>query len=822
MVQRRYVPHAVLIVSALLCAGSAAARALLPAGDGLLGRYYANPEMSGVPLFSATDPRVSTAQVERRWGGAAPSAFSVVWTGYLTVARSGTYTFASRSDDGSRIFIGRELVVDNSGNHGPATQTGRVTLTRGPHPLRVEYVQSGGAFAVEWFWADGEGTLETVPWWMLSRRRTDYPTVVAARVSAALRDLAAAVFCVCAVWMSKRRWHELTGTIALAIVAAAALPGDPIIRTSEYEYQVHLSALRHLRWGVDVAPTYGPWGFVGIPLYNPTTFLPMALINAVLVGFTALRVFVFVRRIRPQARNAGLWAAAALLPLTVIPVAEWSAALFSFQIIALAMSVEWLCLKRPAFDLIDAFSAIALGFLSLVKISVWPLLPLLVIGAWVQSRRQAMTLTTCVVASAAAGWLAARQSLGDVPAFMRLSADVIVGYKNGLALWHWSAAPSTLFVTAAVLMVVALIVQFPQRDPAAWLVWLVPAAVCVQLFQAAFVRPDGHHIVPNVLALATVGVMVATATLRQRALVSAMLTLGLVAIFPLLVRASPGSPYYGRPAMELRGLLNLAADGVTQLDVHRATVFARLRAAFPLPPEATHGTFAVWAGDIGVLEAYDVPFVIQPTFTSYAAYTRRLEQANAGWIEHGEFDWMLWCGPATVDDRYPSETDSLALLSLAARFVYHGPVRGCALLRRRTPGLQLAARDTEEHRIGFGAPLQMRTGQDSLVWAEISVPRTFLGTVMGTTLKPVPVLLSVVLRDGTTVRHPITPSLTVDGFLLSPYARGWDPIAAAAEGGQSGKEVVALQLERWALGAVSSDRFYRSEATVRLTTFSRN
>jgi hypothetical protein len=32
-----------------------------------------------------------------------------------------------------------------------------------PHPLRVEYVQSGGAFAVEWFWAEGEGTLETVP-----------------------------------------------------------------------------------------------------------------------------------------------------------------------------------------------------------------------------------------------------------------------------------------------------------------------------------------------------------------------------------------------------------------------------------------------------------------------------------------------------------------------------------------------------------------------------------------------------------------------------------------------------------------------------------
>src|SRR5436189_550377 len=170
--------------------------------------------MSGLPLFSATDARVSTTQVERRWGAAAPSVFSVVWTGYLTVARSGTYTFASRSDDGSRIFIGRELVVDNSGNHGPMTRTGRIALTNGPHPLRVEYVQAGGAFEVGWFWTEGDGPLETVPWWMLSRKRTDYPTVVAVRVLAALRDFSAVAFCACAIWVSRRRWRDLTGGVA--------------------------------------------------------------------------------------------------------------------------------------------------------------------------------------------------------------------------------------------------------------------------------------------------------------------------------------------------------------------------------------------------------------------------------------------------------------------------------------------------------------------------------------------------------------------------------------------------------------------------------
>ena len=697
-------------------------------------------------------------------------------------------------------------------------RTAQIRLAEGRYRVRIEYVQTGGGFEMDWFCAEGDSPLEPVPWWMLSRRGPAAGTAIAARLLVPLRAISGVVAGLCAAWLLRRRWRDLLGLASIGLVAASTLPGDPTIRTSEYEYQVHLSAFKHLQWGVDVAPTYGPWGFVGIPLYHPGTFTALFLINTAIIAITAFRIVVFIRRIRPRAPLAGVWAAAALLPLTAITVAEWSAVLYSFQLLAMMMSVEWICLERERFEASDALSAMTLGFLTLVKISVWPLLPLLIIGAWVRSKRQAVLLAACLVVGATAAWVAAGQALSHLPAFVRYSADVILGYKNGMALWLGSAMPSALFLIAAAILLVALMRRFPPRRPSGWIAFIVPVAVFGQLFQAAFVRADREHIIPNVLALMAFAVLFMAATVHRRTPGSIVVPLCVAASLLLLLRASPGAPYYRRPAAELAGLRRLAVDGVTQLDIYRATTFARMRMAYPLPRETARGSVAIWSGDIGILEANEVPFAIEPTLTPYAAYTARLQELNAHWIDEARFDWMLWCGPATVDGRYPSEADSHALLSLSWRFAYQSDVRNCALLRR-SAGREWIARDSEERHIGFDQLLPVPNGPGALVWAEVSVPRTVFGALTETILKPAPVLLRVVLKDGTTVGHPIMPSLTTAGFLLSPYTAAWQPLADLAAGGSSGKQVVGLQIERWALGALSSDRWYRPEATVRLTTF---
>jgi alpha-L-fucosidase len=67
-----------------------------------------------------------------------------VYEGYLDVAAEDVYVFALRSDDGSRLWVGGRLVVDNDGLHSPLEKTGAVALERGRHRIRVEWFNKTG------------------------------------------------------------------------------------------------------------------------------------------------------------------------------------------------------------------------------------------------------------------------------------------------------------------------------------------------------------------------------------------------------------------------------------------------------------------------------------------------------------------------------------------------------------------------------------------------------------------------------------------------------------------------------------------------------
>jgi hexosaminidase len=74
--------------------------------------------------------------------------FGLALTGYLHVSADGIYTFHLLSDDGSRLLIGDEVVVDHDGLHGPTERSGTIALSHGYHPIRVLYIQAGGGRAL--------------------------------------------------------------------------------------------------------------------------------------------------------------------------------------------------------------------------------------------------------------------------------------------------------------------------------------------------------------------------------------------------------------------------------------------------------------------------------------------------------------------------------------------------------------------------------------------------------------------------------------------------------------------------------------------------
>lgn len=67
--------------------------------------------------------------------------FALLFEGYVEVPASGVYTFYTYSDDGSNLYIGDELVVDNDGSHSARMRTGMIALEAGKHRLRLEYFE---------------------------------------------------------------------------------------------------------------------------------------------------------------------------------------------------------------------------------------------------------------------------------------------------------------------------------------------------------------------------------------------------------------------------------------------------------------------------------------------------------------------------------------------------------------------------------------------------------------------------------------------------------------------------------------------------------
>ncbi len=75
--------------------------------------------------------------------------FAFRFEGYVHVPEDGLYKFAVASDDGSRLYIGDELVVDNDGLHGSTEVEGQIILGQGLHPIRVEFFQRTGGVDLE-------------------------------------------------------------------------------------------------------------------------------------------------------------------------------------------------------------------------------------------------------------------------------------------------------------------------------------------------------------------------------------------------------------------------------------------------------------------------------------------------------------------------------------------------------------------------------------------------------------------------------------------------------------------------------------------------
>ena len=114
-------------------------------GDNGLNYEYYEGLWTSLPDFDSLTP-VATGKANNFDIGLRQQddSFALRFTGYIEIPSNGGYTFYLNSDDGSKLYINDELIVDNDGTHGIQESSGYRYLLEGIHPITVTYFDNGG------------------------------------------------------------------------------------------------------------------------------------------------------------------------------------------------------------------------------------------------------------------------------------------------------------------------------------------------------------------------------------------------------------------------------------------------------------------------------------------------------------------------------------------------------------------------------------------------------------------------------------------------------------------------------------------------------
>lgn len=125
-------------------------------GDGLKGFYFSDQSRTfdGTATLIRTDP-----QINFDWGGGSPAPsisadnFTVRWRGEVLAQFTDTYTFSVIADDGVRLWINNQLIIDKWIPQAPTEWSGTINLVAEQrYPVTLEFFEEGGGAVIRLLW----------------------------------------------------------------------------------------------------------------------------------------------------------------------------------------------------------------------------------------------------------------------------------------------------------------------------------------------------------------------------------------------------------------------------------------------------------------------------------------------------------------------------------------------------------------------------------------------------------------------------------------------------------------------------------------------
>lgn len=135
-------------------------------GTGLRGQYFDTADVTTGFKFFRLSPTINF-----NWAGASPDTaiaadtFSVRWTGKVEPLYSETYTFYVTHNDGARLWVNGQQIINNWVNRTTAvTSSGTITLAAGvKYDIQLEYYENSVAASVNLEWSSPTQARQVIP-----------------------------------------------------------------------------------------------------------------------------------------------------------------------------------------------------------------------------------------------------------------------------------------------------------------------------------------------------------------------------------------------------------------------------------------------------------------------------------------------------------------------------------------------------------------------------------------------------------------------------------------------------------------------------------
>jgi beta-glucosidase len=121
-----------------------------PGGSaGMTGEYFKNLDLSGKPALTRVDKKIQFRSEDGNFSPDKVEQFSARWNGYFIPPNTGYYTFYTSSDDGVRLYLDDNRVIDDWNPHSETVNSYAAQLVGGkPYKIKLEYFDSGGGGSI--------------------------------------------------------------------------------------------------------------------------------------------------------------------------------------------------------------------------------------------------------------------------------------------------------------------------------------------------------------------------------------------------------------------------------------------------------------------------------------------------------------------------------------------------------------------------------------------------------------------------------------------------------------------------------------------------